>query len=40
MVKVYRSVRTNKFLVPDIYTVLIEFEPKTADPAYADDEDA
>lgn len=34
MTKVFRSVRTNRFIIPDEYDVLIEFEPKSGDPGY------
>ena len=40
MSKVFRSVRTNRFIIPDAYDVLIEFEPKKGDPGYNDQQQA
>lgn len=37
MVKLYSSKRTNRFIIPDIYDVMIEFEPKSDDPGYTDE---
>lgn len=40
MSKVFKSVRTNRFIIPDAYDVLIEFEPKKGDPGYNDAQQA
>lgn len=37
MVKLYSSKRTNRFIIPDIYDVMIEFEPRSDDPGYTDE---
>ena len=40
MTKVFRSVRTNRFIIPAEYDVLIEFEPKSGDPGFTDKQQA
>lgn len=38
MTKIFNSVRAQRFLIPDIYDVLIEFEPRGNDPGLTADE--
>lgn len=40
MTKIFNSVRAQRFLIPDIYDVLIEFEPRGNDPGLTADEQA